>query len=337
MGEDEAGLPAGGGGRTGDATGWAGRHPLAAYAAGQLLYRAAQLVALLLAVSTVLFLLLRLSSDPAVVLAGEGASQAEVREVARAYGLDRPLGQQYLGFLGQALRLDFGVSPVHHTAALDLVLRRVPATLLLAGAAMAVTVLLAVSLGVWLGFRPDRAERRAAFVLLLAGQGVPAFVVGLVLIQVFAVTLHLLPSIGADQPIGLVLPALTLAWFLAPRAARLTAASVDGAMRQAWVRTARAMGATSRQLLWRHVLPNSLLATVALLGVQFAFLLSGSLVVESLYAWPGLGLLLVESVRTVDFPVVEAAVFVIAIMVFAANAAVDLLLPAVDPRLRTPA
>jgi len=311
------------------------RGRLAAHVAGQLAYRAVQLVALLLAVSTLLFLLLRLSADPAVVLAGEGASPAQVRTVAHAYGLDQPLWRQYATFLGDALRLRFGDSPVHHVAALDLVLQRLPATLALAGAAMALNVVVAVALGVWLGFRPERAARRAAFVLVLAGQGVPAFVVGLVLIQVFAVTLRLLPSIGADRPASLVLPAVTLAWFLAPRVARVTAASVDAAMREAWVRTARAMGATSRELLWRHVLPNSLLGTLALLGVQFAFLLSGSLVIESLFAWPGLGQLLVDSVRTVDFPVVEAAVFVIAVLVFGASALVDVLLPAVDPRLRS--
>jgi peptide/nickel transport system permease protein len=314
---------------------WRDRHPLAGYVAGQLAYRAAQLMALLLAVSTLLFVLLRLSADPAVVLAGEGASPAQVQAVAHAYGLDRPVWQQYLAFLGHALRLSFGDSPVHHSAALGLVLHRLPATLLLAAAAMAVNVLAAVSLGAWLGFRPDRAERRAAFVLVLASQGVPAFVVGLVLVQVFAVSLRLLPSIGAERPVSLVLPAVTLAWFLAPRVARLTASSVDTAMHQAWVRTARAMGATSRELLWRHVLPNSLLGTLALLGVQLAFLLSGSLVIESLFAWPGMGQLLVDSVRADDFPVVEAAVFVIAVLVFAASALVDVLLPVVDPRLRS--
>jgi peptide/nickel transport system permease protein len=308
-----------------------------AFAVRQLAFRAAQLLGLLLGVSTLLFLLLRLSADPAAVLAGEGASHEQVARVSHYYGLDRPLPLQYLTFLGQAARLDFGQSTVHHAAALTLVLERMPATLLLAVAAMVLNALLAVSLGVWLGFRPDRTERRAASLLVLVGQGVPAFVVGLLLIQLFAVTLRLLPSIGADQPVSVLLPAVTLAWFLIPRVARLTASSVDAAMGESWVRTARAIGASSRELLWRHVLPNALLATLALLGVQFAFLLSGSLVIESLYAWPGMGQLLIESVRAVDFPVVEAAVFVIAVLVFGVSAAVDLLLPALDPRLRSPA
>jgi peptide/nickel transport system permease protein len=314
---------------------WIERHPAALHVAGRLVHRALQLVALLLVVSTVLFVLLRLSTDPAAVLAGEGASPEQTRAVAHAYGLDLPLWQQYLSFVGHALRLSFGDSLVHHEPALGLVLERVPATLALAGAAMALDVLAAVSVGAWLGFRPERVERRAALVLVLASQGVPAFVVGLLLIQVFGVSLRLLPSVGADGPVSLVLPALTLAWFLAPRAARLTASSVDETMRQAWVRTARAMGATSRQLLWRHVLPTSALGTLALLGVQLSFLLSGALVVESLFAWPGMGQLLVDSARAVDLPVVQAAVFVIAVLVFAANALVDLALPLVDPRLRS--
>lgn len=159
--------------------------------------------------------------------------------------------------------------------------------------------------------------------------------IGLVLIQVFAVGLRALPSVGDREPLSLVLPAVTLVWFLAPRVIRVTATSVDDAMRQRWIRTARAAGATSRDLLWRHVLPNSLLGTVALLGVQFAFLLSGSLVVESLFAWPGMGSLLVDSVRAVDFPVVEASVCVVAGLVFGANLLVDVLLPLLDPRLRS--
>lgn len=310
---------------------------LAGYVAVQLAHRVAQLVGLLLGVTTLLFLLLRLSANPAAMLAGEAASPEQVERVSRFYGLDRPLWEQYLAFLGQALRLDFGDSPLRHVDAMGLVLERLPATLGLAAAAMGVNAVVAISLGVWLGFRPERVERRVGLVLVLASQGVPAFVVGLVLIQVFAVGLHLLPSIGADQPLSLVLPALTLAWFLIPRVARLTASSVDEAMRQAWVRTARAAGASSRELLWQHVLPNSLLAALALLGVQFAFLLSGSLVIESLFGWPGMGQLLVDSVRTVDFPVVQAAVFVVAVLVFCAQLVVDLLLPVVDPRLRSPA
>lgn len=289
----------------------------------QAAYRAAQLVATLLGVSTVLFVVLRLVGGP-----------ADVARVTGPSGLGRPIWEQYARFLGQALRLRFGDSLVHRTDALALVLQRLPATLALDLSAMALTVLAAIVVGAWLGLRPHRLERRVAVVAVLASQGVPSFVVGLALIQVFAVGLRLLPGVGDREPLSLLLPAVTLAWFLAPRAVRITAAAVDDSVGQPWVRTARAAGASSAELLWRHVLPNSLLRTLALLGVQFAILLSGSLVIESLFAWPGVGLLLVESVRAVDLPVVEAAVFVMAGLVFAANLLVDLALPALDPRLR---
>lgn len=307
---------------------------IAAYLLRQATWRAGQLLALLLGVSTLLFLLLRLTTDPAAALAGESAGPGDLARVTAHYGLDRPLWEQYLRFVGEAARLRFGDSTVHRTDALALVVGRLPATLALDLSAMTLTMATAVAAGAWLGFRPERAERRVALVAVLASQGVPAFVVGLVLIQVFAVGMRALPSVGDRQPLSLVLPTVTLAWFLVPRVVRVTATAVDEAMRQPWVRTARAAGASSAGLLWRHVLPNSLLGTLALLGVQLAFLLSGSLVVESLFAWPGLGLLLVESVRAVDVPVVEASVFVVAALVFGAGLLVDLVLPVVDPRLR---
>lgn len=295
----------------------------AAYVTRRAAYRAAQLVATLLVVSTVLFAGLRLAVSP-----------AELARVIGTHGLDGPLWEQYARFLGQALRFHFGDSLVHRTDALALVLQRLPATLALDLSSMALAVLGADLVGAWLGFRPHRPERRAALVAVLASQGIPSLLVGLVLIQLFAVGLRLLPGAGDREPPSLLLPAVTLAWFLAPRAIRATAASVDDAMRQRWVRTARAAGASSMELLWRHVLPNSLLGTLAALGAQFALLLSGSLVVESLFAWPGVGLLLVESVRAVDFPVVEASVSVVAGLVFVANLLLDLALLALDPRLR---
>jgi len=300
------------------------------HVARRLLYRAGQLGALLVSVATLLFILVRLSASPATVLAGAGASQAQVRSAHVAYGLDGPLLAQYVTFVTRALRLDFGQSPAHQVAALDLVRLRLPATLLLTAAALAATALVAVSLGVWLGLRADRPEHGWAFRLLLTGQSVPALIVGLVLVQVVGLT-H---TSGASPPLSFTLSALTLTWWLTPRAARLTAGRVAEAVRQTWVLTAKAMGATSRELLWGHILPNSVLAALALVGVQAAFLLSATVVVEWLFGWPGVGNLLAGSLRAVDFPVVEAAVFSIAFLVFAIYAMVDLVVAAMDPRLR---
>jgi len=305
-------------------------HGLALHVARRLIYRAVQLGAVLVTVASLLFILVRLSGSPAALLAGAGASQAQVRSAHVAYGLDGPILQQYVTFVTRALRLDFGQSPAHHAAALELVRLRLPATVLLTAAAVAATALVAVSLGVWLGLRADRPEHGWAFRLLLTGQSLPALIVGLVLVQLLGLT----PATGARSSLSFTLSALTLTWWLTPRAARLTAGTVAGALRQTWVLTAKAMGATSRDLLWGHVLPNALLAALALVGVQVAFLLSATVVVEWLFGWPGVGDLLAGSLRAMDFPVVEAAMFAIAFLVFATYAMVDLVVAAVDPRLR---
>ena len=311
---------------------WEGhRYGLAARVGLRLAHRAVQLAAVLVAAGTLFFVLVRLSASPAALLAGAGASQAQVQAASLGYGLDRPILSQYLTFLVRGLRLDFGQSPVHQALALEVVRQRLPATLVLSASVLALTGLVAVSLGVWLGLRAGRPEHGWAFRLLLTGQSLPALAVGLVLFQVFGST----PASAAGSPLRFGLSVLTLTWWLVPRVARYTAGTVAAAAHQSWVLTARAMGATSRELLWSHVLPNSLLVTLALAGVQVAFLLSSTVVVEWLFGWPGLGELLAGSLRTGDFPVVEATVFMIAIVVFAVYAAVDLALAAADPRLRT--
>jgi len=305
------------------------------YALRQIGYRLGQLIILLLGITALLFFLLRLTGDPALVLVGDLASDEAIERVREFYGLDKPLIVQYLLFLGQAAQLNFGTSLQSFRPALDVVLEHLPATLLLAAAAVTINIVVALVVGTWLGYRPDRPERRAGLLAVIVSQGIPGFVVGLILIQLFAVTWGLLPSIGIDGPKSLILPALTLASFLLPRVIRLTATNVDQAMRQDYVRTARASGARPRSVLGRHALPNAVIGTVALIGVQFGFLLSGSLITETLFAWPGIGLLLIEAVRALDYPIVQASVFVIALLVFVVNTATDLLFPLLDPRLRS--
>ncbi len=304
------------------------------YALHKLGYRILQLVGLVLGITTLLFFLLRVTGDPASVLVGDLASAEDVARVRRFYGLDEPLIVQYFKFIGQAVQLNFGNSLRSFTDAFDLVLSKVPATMILAAAAVMLNLIIALAFGTWLGYRPERPDRRLGLAAVLVSQGIPGFVIGLVLIQLVAVEWRLLPSIGFDGLRSLILPSITLASFLLPRVIRLTAANVDQAMRQNYVRTARASGASSRAVMWRHVLPNAVVGTVALVGVQFGFLLSGSLITETLFAWPGMGLLLIESVRGLDFPVVQAAIAVVAILVFAVNTLTDLAFPLLDPRLR---
>ncbi len=296
--------------------------------------RVVQLAVLLWAISTILFILLRASGNPAVVLAGEDASPEMIAQIEAQYGLDRPVIIQYLIFIGGILRLDFGTSLTSGRSALESVFAALPATLQLAGLAIVVNTLLAIPIGAWLGARPDRPERRVVSGVVSVAQGIPAYVVGLMLIQIFTVQLGLLPSVANASPASSVLPTLTLAFFMMPQLIRVVAASVGEATRQDYVRTALANGAAPRTLLARHALPNGLLATTAMLGAQFAFLLSGSVLTEFIFAWPGLGLLLVDSVTNLNFPVVQAAIFVVATLVFLVNALLDLVFQFADPRLR---
>jgi peptide/nickel transport system permease protein len=300
----------------------------------QLAGRAAQLVALLLILSTVLFFLLRRTGDPASVLAGQDADPATLAQIRAEYGLDRPLVVQYLLFIGGALRLDFGTSLANAQPALRLVIERVGPTLGLAATAVAINAVLAVTAGAWLGARPQAPSRRAASVGVFVLQGIPAYVIGLLLIQLFAVRLRWLPSVGNSGATSWVLPSLTLAAFLGPKLLRLVASSVAQVMREDYVRTARANGAGGVALLARHALPNALLAIVALAGTQFAYLLSGAMITEVIFGWPGLGRLLVDSVTRLDFPVIQATVFVVAVLVFTVNSMLDVAFRAIDPRLR---
>lgn len=303
---------------------------LAGIVGGRLL----QLAALLVLISTVLFFLLRLTGDPATVLAGEDADPATLDAIRAQYGLDRPLLVQYAVFIGNVLMLDFGTSLSNGQPALGLVFARVAPTMSLATAAIVIDVVVALGLGTWLGARVHTAGRRVASVAVFVAQGVPAYVIGLLLIQVFAVELGLLPSVGAAGPASWVLPSLTLAAFLAPKLVRVVSANVAEAMREDYVRTARASGAGGLGLLARHALPNALLGAVAVVGTQFAYLISGALITEVIFGWPGLGRLLVDSVTRLDFPVVQASVFVVALLVFAVNTSLDVVFRYVDPRLR---
>ncbi len=296
--------------------------------------RVIELLILLFAITTLLFFLLRLSGDPAAVLAGEDATPQQVAAIRHFYRLDDPLILQYVRYVGDVATLNFGVSLQSQQSAVGAVLERLGSTLTLALLALVVTAALAIPIGAWLGARPDAPSRKVGNTVVFILQGMPGYIVGLLLIQLFAVELRLLPSIGNRGLLSWVLPTLTLAAFLVPKLVRVVATNVTEAMREDYIRTARASGATTREVVLRHALPNALLGATALIGTQFAFLMSGALVTEWIFAWPGFGQLLIQSVERLDFPIVQAAVFVIAGLVFAVNAGTDVLFRLIDPRLR---
>jgi peptide/nickel transport system permease protein len=293
------------------------------------------LAILLFALSTLLFFLLRAAGDPAQVMAGPEATAEALAAIRAEYGFDQPLLVQYGRYLFNLVTFDFGLSLASREPALSVVLKAAGPTILLTFAAMAATLLVAIPLGAWLGQRPDAPGRRAVAGVLFVLQGVPGFVITLLLIQVFAVWLLLLPSTGFSGPQSWILPVAGLASFLAPKLARVLAANVAESMREDYVRTARAIGASEREVLWRHAVPNALLGAAALIGAQFAFLLGGSVVTEAIFSWPGLGWHLLKSTQTLDFPVVQAIAVAIAVLVFAVTTLTDLSFRLLDPRLRT--
>jgi ABC-type dipeptide/oligopeptide/nickel transport system permease component len=297
--------------------------------------RLLNLFVLVVTVSTVLFFLLRLTGDPAAALAGADATADQLLAIRQAYGLDRSLPEQFLSFLMQTAQGDFGRSLASGVPAIDLILEALPATLSIAVPAMLLSVAGSLVIGAWLGSGHSGARHFVSSIVFVL-QGTPGFVVGLLLIQLFAVELTVLPSMGRAGVYSYLLPITTLSLFLFPKQVRLVATSVDGALRRDYVRTARSIGASPGEILMRHVMPNAVIGLIALIGAQSALLLSGAVITESLFGWPGLGALLLSASQTLDFPVVQAIALISALLVFVINGVADAVVAVVDPRVRRP-
>jgi len=291
-------------------------------------------VFVLVGVSTMVFFALRLTGDPVVLLLQEGnPTQADIQELRRALDLDRPIPYQYAGFLAKAVRGDFGRSFRYRTPALALVLERLPARLELACAAMAVALLVAFPLGTISAVNRGTATDFVTRTVSLLGASLPNFWLGLMLILLFAVRLCWLPASGYGGPRYLILPAITLGTALAGLLARLIRSSLLDILSAEYVRTARAKGLSEHVVLIRHAQRNALIPVVTVMGLQFGALLGGSVIVETVCSWPGVGRLIVDSIGLRDYPVVQAGVLLLATFFVVANLAVDLLYAALDPRI----
>lgn len=301
-------------------------------------YLANRLLLSLLAVwgvATLVFFVIRLvPGDPAVVFAGPSATAAQIERVRVRLGTDRPLLAQYLGFAADVLRLDFGVSYRWNRPVASLVAERVPATALLAASALAIAVVVGVPLGVLAAQHRGRWLDKAISVASLVGQALPNFWIGIVLILVLSARLRLLPSSGIGTWRHLVLPALTLSLPLLGLLVRLVRAGLLEVLNEDFVRTARARGLSDRAVLIKHAGRNTLIPVVTMIGLQFAQMLGGAVVIETVFGWPGLGRLLVDAVGTRDYAIVQAAVIFIAIGYTVVNLLVDLSYGALDPRVR---
>jgi peptide/nickel transport system permease protein len=299
-----------------------------------LFQRLIQGVLVLLGVTTIVFALTFVAGDPASTLAPLDTTPAELEAFRHNMGLDRPVPVQYLDFLAHAVRGDFGMSYSSHEPAMGVVLERLPATLRLTGAAVLFALIVAVPLGLLAAMNHDSWIDSAARFFAFLGQSIPVFLLGMVLILVFAVGLRWLPSSGGESWKSLILPAISIGAFSAAVLARLLRSSLLEVLSQEYIRTAYAKGLGGRTVVVRHALRNAALPFVTMLGLQVGFLLSGAVVAETIFAYPGMGRLAVEAISRKDVPVIQSFVTIAAVIVIAANLFVDLLYTRIDPRIR---
>ena len=299
-----------------------------------LLARLAQTLLVVLLSLTVVFGMVRLTGDPVLLFMPMDIQAKDVEEFRERLGFNDPLVVQYGRFLAGALRGDFGESLRYRRDALGLVLERLPATLLLAGSALALTLIVAVPLGVLCAVRRDRTVDHLGTIATVLGQATPGFWLGLMLIYVFAVQLRWLPTGGMGTLAHLVMPAVVLAAFYAARVARLTRSAVLETLGEEYVLTARAKGLAETRVIGKHTLRNSAIPIVTLAGLEAGQLLGGAVVTETIFAWPGLGRLTVQALLNRDFPVVMAAVCFTSVVYTLMNLVVDIAYGWLDPRVR---
>jgi peptide/nickel transport system permease protein len=288
----------------------------------------------ILGASIIIFAISRLSGDPVVMLVPPDAPPSLIAEIRTQYGLDQPLVWQYLLFLGHALSGDFGNSYRWQMPALQLILDRLPATIQLAACGLLFSVALAVPIGVLSAVHRGGWIDRIGRVFAMLGQAMPAFWVGLLLILVFAVQLNWLPAFGHGTPAHVVLPAIALGWYPVAAQTRIVRSAMLDVLDSDHIRLSRALGTPERLIVWKYALRNAAVPLLTMLGVYFAAMLGGAFVVETIFAWPGVGRTVVEAVFSRDFPVVQAGVLFTSILFVLSNLLVDLSYGLVDPRIR---
>jgi peptide/nickel transport system permease protein len=299
-----------------------------------LVHRLAQTVLVLLGVSVLSFGILFLSGDPTMLMASESWNQEQVDTFRHQMGFDRPWLVQYADFLSKAVGGDFGVSLRQQQPTIRLITDRLPATLALAGSAMAIAIGIGLPLGVAAATRRGSIWDNLLMLGGLLGQSLPVFWLGLLMIMVFAVGLGWFPVAGTGGPQHLVLPALTLGLFSTAYIARMTRSSMLEVLGQEYVRTARSKGLGAKKVVLGHALRNALIPLVTIIGLQFGALLGGAVITETIFAWPGVGRLTIQAIQSKDLPLVQACVLFLAVMFVFANLVVDLLYTYLDPRIR---
>ncbi|KUF11808.1 ABC transporter permease [Pseudoponticoccus marisrubri] len=299
-----------------------------------LLQRGGQALVAVFGVVTLVFFIQRLTGDPVLLLVPETATEQDIEAMRVSLGLDRPLGVQYVEFLFDMLRLDLGRSFVQNAQVWDILLSRIPQTLQLAAGALVVALLIGLPLGLIMALTRGRAISRAIMGLVLAFQSLPTFWSGIMMILVFGVWLKWLPPSGTGTLAHLVMPSIALGLLSLATYARIMRSAVIDELGKDYVRSARARGVTTGRLVRRHLLRNSSIPVISITALELSQLLAGAVIVETVFAWPGLGLLTVQSIASRDFMVVQAVVLLGAFVTIAANLAADILYTVVDPRVR---
>jgi peptide/nickel transport system permease protein len=285
-------------------------------------------------VVTIIFVLARLVGDPVALMMQPGMTHADVDALRHGLGLDQPILQQYFHFVIGALRGDFWTSPWQSQPAFGLVMDRLPATLQLTAAALGFATLSAVALGTMAAARPGSWIDRLCDLIVMTGQSMPNFWLALMLVLLLSTTLHWLPPAGYGHIENLIMPTLSLSLFTLSRLTRLVQSELETVLHQDYIRTARAKGLSEPVVLLRHALANVAIPLVTVLAVDFGLLMGGAVVTESVFAWPGVGRLLIQAIGQRDFPILQAGAFIIATIVVTTTLLADLAYAVLDPKTR---
>ncbi len=288
----------------------------------------------LLLLSLTIFLFVRVTGDPASLLVEPGASPQDIENVHRQLGLDRPLWVQYWQFIASLVQGDLGQSFYYRTPVLDLYFQRLPNSLLLAAVAMAFSLLIGIPSGIIAAVRVGRMWDSAGKIFALLGLSLPSFWVGLVLILVFTVWLGWLPSSGSGTALHVLMPAFALGWYFAAAHMRLTRSSMLEVLGSEYVKLARLKGLPEALVIGKHAFKNALIPVITLAGINLVVMINVAVVVEMVFAWPGIGRLLYEGVTFRDFPVVQGVVVIGGAMIILVNLAIDIVYALIDPRIR---
>jgi len=298
------------------------------------LARLLQSLVALAILSVVVFILARATGDPLHLILPMSASEEDYANARRYLGLDRPYLEQYVSFVGRAVTGDFGMSLRARRPVSELIRERLPNSLRLAAFAMGISLAIAFPLGVMAAVKKGTALDRTAQVIAVLGQSLPTFWVAIVLVEFVAGRLQWLPAGGIDGFASYILPGFTLGWFVVAGLMRLLRSGMLEVLDSEYVKLARVKGVTERRVVWLHALKNALIPVVTFAGIYFAILVTTAIVVETVFAWPGLGRLAYEGISSRDFPVIQAVVLTTAAIVAAVNLGVDCLYAVIDPRLR---